>query len=88
MSARRKSNPLTFEEHVALGDDLKVARDRLLKLVIRAYNSYGKSTRIGRRANRALISVDNLRCELDNLLCGSLPLTDDRWRGVYYGKRK
>lgn len=84
---RGKPVPLTYEEHVAFGVELKAIREQLLGILIRACSAYGVSSESVKQANRAVTSVDRLRCYLDGRLCESLPATDDSWRGVYYGNK-
>ena len=82
----RKLEPLNYEEHVAIGAELKATREQLTALIVRLGHGYGTSSKATRYANQSFARLNLLRCELDNLLCTELPLTDDRWRGVYYGK--
>lgn len=84
--ARGKLVPLTYEEHVTLGVNLKAVREQLLTIVIRTSRGYGVSSRSVKLADQATVAVDRLRCELDSLLCQSLAPSDSSWRGVYYGK--
>lgn len=67
--AKRKLPKLSYAEHVIAGTKLKEIRKFLMDL----------------GAHRALREVEILRCQLDSELCASLSLTDDSWRGVYYG---
>lgn len=83
----QKLVPLTYAEHVALGAELKAMRERLLDIVIRSSRSYGVRASVTKRADRAAVSVDQLRCVLDSILCQSLPATDGSWCGVYYGNK-
>lgn len=83
-----KLNKLTYEEHVQIGAQLKQARIDLSALALRLAASEGKNSSVTRAVNRAVDSAGSLRARLDSVLCASLPLTDESWRGVYYGNRK
>lgn len=83
-----KQPALTYAEHVTLGIELKAMRKRLIELLIRMSSNYGVSSKIVKETNRAYISIDHLRCELDNILCASLPANDDSWHHVYYGDKQ
>ena len=83
---RQKLVPLSYEEHVAIGKELKATRVRLRNLVLQLCRAYGVSSKPVKHADQAFDRLSLLRFELDNKLCGELPLTDDRWRGVYYGE--
>lgn len=81
-----KANKLTYEDHVEIGTRLKQVREDLLALRWGLCKSEGPRSPIVKAADRATCDVDALRTRLDSLLCAGLPLTDESWRGVYYGK--
>ena len=79
---------LTHAEHVEIGGKLKEIRAELMTILLRVCKSEGTSSPVTKAADRATGSVDNLRSRLDSVLCASLPLSDDSWRGVYYGGKQ
>ena len=72
--ARRNRSGLTYEEHAALGPKIKEACRLLDQLSL-----------VDRRAQKASATLNAYRSVLDSDLCQLLPLSDDRWKGVYYG---
>lgn len=76
---------LVPEDHVKIGNDLKRARQDLLKTYLSLCDSEGSSSSMARAAKRTLDGINDLRCRLDSLLCEGLPACDDSWKGVYYG---
>ena len=66
-------NPLTLDDHRAIGVDLHRMRNDLLHLSVRLANSYGKTRRSTTLARRAQAAIDKLRCELDSQLCRDHP---------------
>lgn len=80
-----KLNKLTYEEHVQIGAELKQIREQLLAIALTISRSEESGSPTTRSASRATASVDNLRTRLDSALCACLPLSDESWRGVYYG---
>lgn len=75
----------THDQHIDLGRRLKEARRILLPLSIEVANEVGSTSKCYRRAARAVERLDELRSELDNVLCRDFP--DRDYRGVYYGGR-
>lgn len=71
-----------------IGAQLKRIREELVAVLIQVSNSQGVSSPVTKMADRATNSVDSLRSQLDSVLCASLPLSDESWRGVYYGATK
>lgn len=61
---RLKKEPLTFEEHDALGAELQTIRDRLGKIAVRLERAYRKE--IMREALKAQRVTDGLRALLDD----------------------
>jgi len=70
--------------HVEIGRNLQTSRDYLVHLAVDLANTYGKSSRPARAAEKALRAVDELRNVLDDVSAGELP--GDRWSTtIYYG---
>ncbi|KAB1912367.1 hypothetical protein F8280_33350 [Micromonospora noduli] len=70
--------------HVEIGANLQAAHEFLVHLAVDLANTYGKSTRQAREANKALQAVDQLRNVLDGVSAGEMP--GDRWStSIYYG---
>jgi len=61
-----KKQKLTYEEHEALGKELHTIRKILLSRTIQLSQVYGKSRRPTKLAEKAVIAVDKLQCEMDN----------------------
>ena len=79
----KKTRKLTREEHAEIGANLKSIRIFLIKQSCKIQNTYGKTKKIGKLANRAFESVDSLICELDNQCYMDLPGEDNF--DLYYG---
>ena len=82
-----RKTPLSWEEHLELGAELKSIRDRLLHIAMEMSNRVGKATKASRTAHAAQRSVDELKCEMDSLVFKAFPEKgfDDLVR-VYYGR--
>lgn len=65
---RRSAPSFTFDEHRALGHELQITRDSLISLYVRTANAYGKTSKPARLMEKALDSVDALRCEMEEQL--------------------
>lgn len=76
----------TYDEHVILAGRLKQARQIIVSAVTETADRVGSSSRSHRLATQVLDRLDELRCELDNVLCRDFP--DREYRGVYYGEIK
>jgi 2-methylcitrate dehydratase PrpD len=84
MTKRRFS----FDKHKDTGQKLKELRETLLALSVEIANSYPRTYKTCRYANKAVNAVNELRCELDSQLFRDCPdeVAGDGWQGVYYGR--
>jgi hypothetical protein len=81
------SKRLTLEQHKELGTKLRIARNDLLDTVVLLSNTYGKTNKHRRAAENALLLIDSLRCELDDLIFDEhAEKTTRELASVYYGK--
>jgi hypothetical protein len=82
-TANPRAKRMTIEQHRATGRQLKQARAILATAAVAIPNTYGKTSKPGRLANRPLRALDALRCELDEQLHRDHPRQFDA--GIYYG---
>jgi len=84
---RRRLPPLPIDDHVVLGNRLKDVHEAVNRL-IRPLPPTAKPVR---DAVRTLKALDQLRCTLDSLICGQVPLRRDPRNlatFVYYGEER
>lgn len=60
-------NPLSLDEHKALGAELAAIRSRLQTIGGALANRFGVSSRIGKRAVRMTVVLNDLRYDLDSV---------------------
>ncbi len=81
-----RKTPLSWEEHLELGRELKDIRERLLKIAVLVPNRVGKASKAASRAKAALQAVSGLKCELDSLVFEAFPEKGrEALLDVYYG---
>lgn len=73
MGANVKKKHMTMDEHRALGEKLHVIRNTLSSVSVVLANRYLVNGKEYRLADRARITVDELRCHLDNIVHGDCP---------------
>jgi hypothetical protein len=68
-----RKTPLSWEEHLDLGADLKDIHERLRKISMLVPNRVGKASKAASKAKAALKAVSGLKCELDSLVFEDFP---------------
>ena len=68
-----KKKHMTMDEHRVLGEKLHVIRNTLSSVSVVLANRYLVNGKEYRLADRARITVDELRCHLDNIVHGDCP---------------
>lgn len=82
----KRQKGFSLEQHKNLGQFLKPTRNRLHAEVISILNAYGKTSNVGKLADKAIRAIDALKSELDNCVCRENPLSpNDEVINVYYG---
>lgn len=84
---RHQKATLSVDEHVALGNRLKDARDGVRKLL----QLFPASSKPVRDALRVLNALERFACTMDTLLCAQVPLARDPRNlatYVYYGEER
>ncbi|HEY6872284.1 MAG TPA: hypothetical protein VI298_06090 [Geobacteraceae bacterium] len=82
-----KYNGFSFQEHQKHGDELYAACRTLHSLFLDISKAYGKTSSIANLSNKAVKAADELRNQLDNLVCRENPERPDmEVSGCYYGK--
>jgi hypothetical protein len=81
-TATRRRSPLTLDAHRALGNQLSIARNDLLHMIVDLSNTYGSTAKSSRAADRAVKAIDQLRSDLDNQLAVDHPSGFDTH--IYY----
>ena len=73
-----KKKGLDWEEHEALGSDLRRMRNRLQEISGDLSRTYGKNSKIQRRCEKAYLEIDKLRNILDDQVGVDHPDKSDR----------
>jgi len=82
----RKKQGIDWPRHQEVGRRLKEIRAYLNQLSTELSGSYGVSSTVAARAEKAIAGLDKLRCELDDIVCRDFPsLSDKEVVSVYYG---
>lgn len=80
-------NQLSFDQHRQLGGELAQARIILLRTLETISTGMGTSSKACRKAYRAVKAVDDLKSELDEVVCRGFPeRTVKEKTGCYYGR--
>lgn len=84
----KKYTGFSYDEHKKKGEDLYQARMTLHRLYLDLTKAYGKTSDLAKLSNTALKSVEELRNQLDNLVCRENPKCSDMdVNSCYYGQR-
>ena len=79
----RLAGPLTFREHLVIGNMLYQARQDLMDLFVNKLQyAYGKTHTICERTRRTVAKIEKLRCKLDGFVCCEHPLSAEEVDGV------
>jgi len=80
---------MEFDEHVELGNRLKVDNRHYVNAYLAICAKYGKTSREARAMDRLLKGFDHVRDVLDDSVCGEYSeKPDSEVLSVYYGKMK
>lgn len=82
-----RTNPMSFEEHRALGEKVKEVVGLLDDIFSTVSRHYGKSHQMSRALRSARDSVDNMKCRFDDV-AGDEHYAEhgDAVNKLYYGK--
>ena len=88
MAKRRER--FSHEEHMVAGQLIRHMRDDASLLWLSLYDAYG--TAMSSKAKKIAILIDELRCQLDGVVCGEYPMSvhevdGTRLVNVYYAPR-
>jgi hypothetical protein len=83
-----KKPPLTIQRHKEIGARLSEIRDWLVSLSCEVQNTYGKTSRPGRLAEQALLSISRLRHQLDEQCYRDCPKEKDTIHFYYPNAQK
>lgn len=75
---------LTIEEHREIGAELKRIREYLITLSCKIPNTYGKTSRVGKKARWVYEGIDHLRNVMENQMFVDCPKDSDT--KIYYGE--
>ncbi len=79
-----KTTKLTVEEHCKTGRRLHEIYHELLTLSCLIPNTYGKTSKPGKLAQKAAQAVDKMRCELDDQFYRDHPKDADSFESYYF----
>jgi FtsZ-binding cell division protein ZapB len=85
----KKCEGFSFEEHQKKGDELYQACRTLQTLCLDISKAYGKTAPIAQLSSKAQKAAEELRNQLDNLVCReNTERLDMEVNGCYYGKNR